>query len=247
MNEARSYRGVFAGGNRPSIQRANLSIQIYDFLESEIVSGNIPPGTKLSEVAIADDIGVSRQPVREAISRLERLGLASRGGRDRFVAWPTEQLIADTYEVWWVLDSARTYLASLAAPQAAIDRMRELLEEMEEATRSADQGRLDRSSAEFHDLISRKSDNARLEAALQSCALHMRWFRNLYLKDRRPSEARLEDHRRILECYARKDLAGLIDVIRTHVLRRRDEVLEACQPDRQGRAGSSERGLRARG
>lgn len=216
---------------KPDLVRTNLSAQIYEFLEDQIVSGQIRPGTKLAEVAIADSLGVSRQPVREAIARLERLGLASRGRRDRVVARPTERLICETYEVWWVLDAGRTYLSSLSAAEEDLAEMRDLLEQMETATQANDRASLARCSQEFHKLISGRCRNAQLESAMQGCALYIRWFRGLYLKSRKPSEARLKEHKRIVDCYARKDLSGLIEVVHQHVLRQRAEVLEAWRKE----------------
>lgn len=216
---------------KPALVRTNLASQVYEFLQDQIVSAQIRPGTKLSEVAIAESLGVSRQPVREAIARLERLGLTSRGRRDRVVARPTERLICEIYEIWWVLDAGRTYLSSLSATDDDISKMRGLLAQMEAATQAGDQTALTRCSREFHKLISSRCQNSQMESTIESYGLYIRWFRALYLKSRGPSEARLKEHRVIVDCYARKDLSGLMEVVHEHVLRQWSEVLEAWRKE----------------
>ena len=210
---------------KPVLARTNFAIQIHSHLEESIVSGKFPPGTKLSEEDIAEAYGVSRQPVREAIARLERQGFATRGRRDRVIASPSEKLIAETYEVWWILEAVRTYLSSLAATAKDVARLRRLLKQMEAVSGGTDKAAAKRLSKEFHELLRQPERNAQLDESLRTFALYIRWFKSLYLKRRKSAEARLDEHRRLVGCFERKDLAGLIEVMRGHVLRQRNEIL----------------------
>ena len=124
-----------------ALQRKNLADQLYELLEKRILSGEIEPGTRLSEEHVALACGVSRSPAREAITRLERIGLAIRtNARDRMVATPTRGMIGDIFEVWWILDAGRTYLASLNATPATYRRLYELLDRMDTAPENLDAG-----------------------------------------------------------------------------------------------------------
>jgi len=99
--------------------RKNLSRAIYESLETAIVQGRLQPGTRLAEDRLSTRFGVSRSPVREAISELERVGLAERGTmRDRRVSVPSEAFIVDCFDVWVLLESERLYESSLRSDAA---------------------------------------------------------------------------------------------------------------------------------
>ncbi len=88
------------------IVRRPLSEQVYQLLEDRILAGTIAPGTKLAEEAIAEEFGVSRSPAREAISQLEKVGLAEKSGpRDRRVVIPSRKIIIDVYATWIILET----------------------------------------------------------------------------------------------------------------------------------------------
>jgi DNA-binding GntR family transcriptional regulator len=103
------------------LERRTLSSQLYKILESKVLDGDLLPGTKLSEESLAETYGVSRSPAREALAGLERAGLAVRAGaRDRMITVPTEEMIAQKYDLWWIVDVGRAYLASQEATPADI-------------------------------------------------------------------------------------------------------------------------------
>lgn len=209
-----------------SVQRKNLTEQLYEILESQILSGTIPPGTKLSEENVAEAFQVSRSPAREAITQLERIGLASRmGARDRAVAKPTEDFIRETFEVWWILDAGRTYLASLEAVPADHKRLYELLDEIDAAESAGSEDERGKLTTEFHQLIYRGFKNDQLQGMLDDHGKYIRWFKELYFKPVDKSKASRIEHRHIVDRYAEKDLMGLTDLIRRHILRQRDEVI----------------------
>lgn len=230
-----------------AVHRKNLAEQLYDILENQILDGTIRPGTKLSEENVADAFRVSRSPAREAITELERIGLAERmGARDRVVATPTENFIRETFEVWWILDAGRTYLASLDADPADVARMRQLLDEIDAADSTDVDGVQDKLTTEFHDLIHRGFKNDQLQQLLDHHRKYIRWFKELYFTatDRSPA-SRLE-HREIVDRFAAKDLMGLTDVIRRHVLRQRDEVLAHYAPAEPAAVAAGPRGRPSR-
>ena len=239
------------------LQRKNLSDQLYELLERRILSGEIEPGTKLSEEHVAIACGVSRSPAREAITRLERIGLATRtGARDRMVATPTEEMIRDIYEVWWILDAGRTYLASLNATPATHRRLYELLRRMEAASESEghDSNELTATSQEFHALLKNGCSNEILTCITRDYGKYIEWFARLYHEHPDPSEASRTEHRQIVDAFVRKDLSSLTELVRKHILRHRDLIVERFIRARgdggttgENDAGESERSERDRG
>lgn len=217
---------VIAAETEPLLQRTSLAEQIYRILEERIVSGDLAPGEKMLEDFVAEAFGVSRSPAREALNALERAGLVVRTtGRDRSVSVPTAKWINDAFELLWLLDSGRTYLSCLNAPESDHSRLCELLDAIENAEKQADKERQVTLSTEFHELLSCRCVNAQLHAMMEQNAKLIQWFKALYFGDLDFSEQSKLEHRKIVDCYVRKDLAGLLDVARKHLMRTRDRIL----------------------
>jgi DNA-binding GntR family transcriptional regulator len=209
-----------------AVQRKNLTEQLYEILEDQIISGDIQPGTKLSEENVAEVFGVSRSPAREAITELERIGLAARvGPRDRIVAMPTAELIQETFEIWWILDSGRSYLSSLKATEEDHERLYRLLDEIDEAQAAGDENRRVKLSEAFHGLLYNGCTNGQLLRIINDYGKYIRWFKTLYYRHIDKSETSRLEHRQIVDNYVQKDLLGLTDLIRRHILRQRDDVI----------------------
>lgn len=209
-----------------TVQRKNLTEQLYEILENQIISGDIAPGTKLSEENVAEVFGVSRSPAREAITELERIGLAARmGARDRIVAMPTAELIQETFEIWWILDAGRSYLSSLKATEDDHKRLYELLAEIDEAQAAGDEAKRLELSESFHGLLYNRCTNGQLLRIINDYGKYIRWFKTLYYRHVDKSETSRAEHRQIVDHYVQKDLLGLTDLIRRHILRQRDDVI----------------------
>ena len=214
------------------IQRKNLSDQVYEILEKRILDGDMLPGTRLAEEAIADEFGVSRSPVREAITELERIGLAERSGvRDRRVVIPSAKFISDTYDTWGILEVGRCYLSSLAAPAEDHDKIRRVLDEMEKAKRRGPIQQYVKLSRQFHDLLKCRCDNAQLLSVLEDFEKYRRWLVAIYFNDVDTSETSTKEHRQIAEAYITKDLVGLTASIQRHISGQRDRVLASLKND----------------
>lgn len=213
-----------ASGRR--LERRTLSLQIYSILEQRILDGTLPPGAQLSEEALAVAYGVSRAPAREAIMELERAGLAGRSGhRDRIVAIPTEEMIAQQYEVWWIVDSGRTYLASLEATHADHGELRSFIDGMAEGIRRKDPAMYRTNCDAFHQKIRQSCRNTALRDIGYGCDLYIRWFEALYDRDPDPSPEAVSEHYSILSAYERQSFEDLATTIRAHILRQRSRIL----------------------
>jgi len=214
------------------LQRKNLSDQVYEILEKRILTGDVLPGTRLAEEAIADEFGVSRSPVREAITELERIGLAERSGvRDRRVVIPSAKFISDTYDTWAILEVGHCHLSSLAAPEEDHEKIRDLLDDMEKAKRQGPIAQYVKLSRRFHDLLHCRCDNAQLLSVLQAFEKYRRWLVAIYFGEVDTSERSTLEHRQIAEHYINRDLVGLTASIRDHISGQRNRVLASLQSD----------------
>jgi DNA-binding GntR family transcriptional regulator len=209
------------------LHRKSLGDQLYGILEERIVTAALPPASRLSEEAIAEEFAISRSPVREVLAKLERIGFAERSGvRDRRVAVPTAKFVADTYETWIVLEVGRTYLSCQAATPDDHEAIRAHLAAMAKAWRQPDRQHYMTLSDAYPDLLHGRCDNHQLLRVLGDFEKYRRWLTALYLRDVPPSPTSLAEHKAIGEHYIARDLVGLSDSIRVHIQQQRDCVLE---------------------
>jgi DNA-binding GntR family transcriptional regulator len=208
------------------ISRKSLSSQVFEILETRIINGVLRPGSRLAEEAIAQELGISRSPVREAISELERVYLAERiGPRDRRVVVPTTKFVADIYDTWCIVEIGRTYLSCITAPPADHSRIEGLLDRMEDSLRAGEREHHAELSTEFHKLLTQRCHNERLLRVLRDCERHIQWLETIYYRDIDSSENSMREHREIARRYIEKDLLGLISAIQDHTRRQRNLVI----------------------
>ena len=199
-------------------------------LQQKVLNGDLPPGTRLSEESIAETFNVSRSPAREALLELERAGFAIRdGARDRMVAIPTREMIAERYEMWWIVDIGRTFLSSLRATSTDIAELRSYLDRSEKALKSRDSRRFRAANEKFHEKIRGDCPNSFVNEAGSACNLILRWFEALYDRSPDMSEQTVDEHTQILDAYERKDLGALAVAIHGHTARTRERILKCFE------------------
>jgi DNA-binding GntR family transcriptional regulator len=144
--------------------RSNLRAQIKDVILQRIVAGDYPPGARLVETRIAQELGVSQAPVREALRDLEQLGCIVhepfRGCSVR--AFSAEELL-EAFPVRAALEALAAALAAENITEPELLRLADLLETMRAAARRGDAHAQSQANASFHALIVRASRNATLE------------------------------------------------------------------------------------
>ena len=149
----------------PSLHTQNLREQALVALREAIVMGSLSPGSHLAEVRLANDLGISRGTLREALRQLQQEGLAVTDGRGRLhVRSLDPRTIRDTFRVRAALESlaART-IAELPAPakNSALTALEKALEVMEAAEDESLHVRLE-ADVEFHRTLCRASGNEQL-------------------------------------------------------------------------------------
>ena len=144
--------------------RSNLRASIKDVILQRIVSGEYPPGARLVETRIAQELGVSQAPVREALRDLEQLGCIVhepfRGCSVR--AFSADELL-EAFPVRAALEALAARLAADRITEPDLLRLAELLETMRAAARRDDAHGQSQANASFHATIVRAARNATLE------------------------------------------------------------------------------------
>ena len=156
MSEARATTLPFT--------RANLREQIKDVLLQRIVEGSYPPGSRIVETRVAQELGVSQGPVREALRDLEQLGCVLhepyRGCSVR--AFSVDELL-DAFPVRAALEALAARMAAERITDAELDALDELLDRMRLAARRGDAHDQSQANASFHATIVRAARNLTLE------------------------------------------------------------------------------------
>lgn len=204
-----------------SLEMKSVPERISDDLRRLIVDGTLEPGQQLSEVALADQLGVSRSPVREALQQLvrERLLVSSRNRGVR-VARFTDDDIKEIYEARCAIE---TYAAQLII-RAGRERVSEVtaglrttLTDLDKAVRSGDHQYVSEVDLMFHRRLVEGAQNSRLSDAYSILAAEaltcMAW-----LEIARPAgEELMRDHEQFITAFDADDPEGLAAIIEAHL------------------------------
>ena len=189
----------------------------YASILDAIDRGDYRPGDRLVEAGLADRLGLSRTPVREALQRLEAQGVVERDGRSLIVASLDHDQTAELYAVRAELEALA---ARLAARHAAPEEVRVLAAMVEEdRDRLGDTATLARANHRFHGQIHRASHNRYLVQQLGLVRRSMALMATSSLAVPGRGEAALAEHAAIVEAIGARDEDRAADALRAHLSR----------------------------
>jgi DNA-binding GntR family transcriptional regulator len=200
---------------------AQAADRAYESIRAGILSGTHEQGARLREEELADAIGVSRTPVREALRRLTADGLVVLGAnRGAQVVSYTDDDLAEIFDLRALLESHAHALAADLIDAAAIEHLRELAEAMEElgpkrSARSRD--RIAELNREFHGTIVRASGSTRLVSLLQQVVQVPLVHRTFHRYTPEALARSFDHHRELIAALEARDGAWAGAVMRSHV------------------------------
>lgn len=158
---------------------AVLGDEVYTILGEAILDGRLAPGERLRDVELAENLGVSRTPVREALQRLERCGLVEvSANRWTRVSIPDATMLAATHEfIVYTMGNA----IRMSVRRCSDEKLDELLagaDDLIAASMTDDRAEILASSARFFTLVTYATENRQLQSILEECEFGLR--RNLY-------------------------------------------------------------------
>ena len=211
-------------------EAGNGSIQarVIAEMRRRIISGDLPPDVNLSELALAEEFGVSRTPVREAFKQLQTEGLVEIRPRvGTFVTTPSRREITELFEMKELLEGAAARLLAQRGRVPELDRLEENLREADAAVQRDDTARYAELVQEFHDLLIVGSDNRKLEAHYRTLINQLAYPRLVTTSLSQPGRPAQSDqeHHRVVELIAAKDGDSAERVMREHVRASRQAVL----------------------
>jgi len=181
---------------------------VFDTLRDAIIQGRLEPGERLMETQLAEELGVSRTPVREAMRRLEQEGfIVMVPHKGAYVAGITLRDIADVFEVRAALDSLAAGLAAQRITEDELEELEKALVRLSEDTIAGNVEKIVKSDEAFHEIIYRASRNERLLQIIINLQEQIHRFRTTSLS--RPGRAKItiEEHRKIVEAISEHNVA----------------------------------------
>jgi DNA-binding GntR family transcriptional regulator len=169
--------GVLPGLIRPVERPVPLRQSVYEALVEFVVAGALRPGQHLVEAELARQLGVSRQPVREALHRLEAEGWVDlRPSQGAFVHVPTDQEVDQLLDVRELLEGATARLAARAATPEGVAVLRAAWEKGVRAVESGDVSDAVAANNEFHAAVADVAGNAVLAQLSGIVGRRVRWY-----------------------------------------------------------------------
>lgn len=191
---------------------------VFNTLRQAILRGELKPGERLMEIQLANKLGVSRTPIREAIRKLELEGLVlmiPRRGAE--VAEITEKSLRDVLEVRAALEELAVDLACDRISSEDIENLKEAAKEFEAALQGGDVTEYAEADVKFHDIIYLATDNQRLIQLLYNLREQMYRYRVEYLKRTEVHPVLLAEHEHIISCIEKHDKEAAKVAISTHI------------------------------
>lgn len=181
-----------------------LRDQVYDALEGLIIDGVLVPGQRLTEGDLAERLGVSRNPVREALNGLSRAGWVElRPRQGAYVRYPTVEEVDQFFHVRGLLEVESARLAAARATPEMVAALRALLADGDAALESGDEDALLSANSRFHAEMVTVSGNVVLGEILGLLDKRLRWYFAPVVVQRGPHS--WSEHTRLVDAIGAND------------------------------------------
>lgn len=207
---------------------------VFNTLRQAILTGELKPGERLMEIHLANRLGVSRTPIREAIRKLELEGLVTmipRRGAE--VARITEKSMKDVLEVRRTLDALSAELACERISKEEEELLAKACQDFEDAVKTKDAKVIAKADVALHDIIAAATGNQRLIQLINNLAEQMYRYRFEYIKDASQHERIIKEHRIIYESIIKKDKEAASNMAKTHIDNQEKAVINRIRLEQQ--------------
>ncbi|WP_461810893.1 GntR family transcriptional regulator [Faecalimonas sp.] len=203
---------------------------VFNTLRQAILRGELKPGERLMEIQLANKLGVSRTPIREAIRKLELEGLVlmiPRKGAE--VAEITEKSLRDVLEVRKALEELAVKLACDRMTKQQMIQLKEAAKEFEQTLKTNDVTKFAEADVKFHDVIFMATDNQRLIQLLNNFREQMYRFRVEYLKKKNFHAVLVAEHEEIINHIEHHQKEAAAEVVCRHIDNQVEAVIDTIR------------------
>jgi DNA-binding GntR family transcriptional regulator len=203
---------------------------VFESLREAIISGVLKPGERLMEIQLAEEMGVSRTPIREAIRKLELEGFVVMIPRKgAYVAGISLKDIADVFEIRAALEALAASLAAERITEEELEQMERLLVRKAELTEANDLDSIVEVDTDFHAILFKASRNEKLGQILNNLREQIQRFRAVSLAMPGRMKEALEEHRKIVEALSERNVALVASLAAEHIENAENVMLEAMR------------------
>jgi DNA-binding GntR family transcriptional regulator len=217
---------------RPLDTGLSIRLQAYAALKQAIADADIYSRSdeiRLDERAVSQQLGVSRTPVREAMTLLEQEGfLRTEPRRGIFVVRKTKRQIIEMIEVWAALESMAARLATQRASDAEIEALRRIFHDFAGKSPSDDIDEYSDANIAFHQALIKLSASELIVSTTDHLFEHVRAIRKATISHGNRAERSLTDHLKIIDAIARRDTEAAEALTRAHALGLAAHVEQYC-------------------
>jgi DNA-binding GntR family transcriptional regulator len=204
------------------VRRTSLKDAVGLYIRDLIFNGDLVPGERIDQDAVAETLGVSKLPVREALIQLESAALVDVvPRRGAFVAHITKDDLIDHYRIYASISMIAAERAAEKLDLAGFENLRRNVEQMRNASTGSDREKLNH---EFHRIINKAGGSRRLLVLLRGLETMM--FAEFYRDDNDGwSDTAVEQHAEILAELERGNASGVAEHMRLHIISGGDHAI----------------------
>jgi DNA-binding GntR family transcriptional regulator len=216
------------------LDRSNLAIEVANILRESITTGDFPPGMHLVEIPMAQKLGISRGPLREALRILETEGMIeSFPGRGSFVTQISERNIREVYSLRYILETEAIKLAIKNGTQKDIEKLDEILKAMFAAAKKEDTKEVTLLDFQFHTQIWTMADQTLLRDILEGINTQIKRYVAVQTTLYDDLTEGISDHKNILESLRNHDENAATELIRSHLEIASKKIIEHFQTENE--------------
>jgi DNA-binding GntR family transcriptional regulator len=211
---------------------------VLDAIRSAIINGTLQPRERLMEIQMAEELGVSRTPIREALRKLELEGfivMVPRKGA--YVSDLSFKDIADVFEIRAALEGLAAGLAAERITDDELETMERLLVGKQEAITAGDIDKLVEVDTSFHELLYRASRNVRLATIISNLREQIQRFRLTSLSFPGRNKESLLEHKQIVEAIQSRDTQLARQLAQEHIENAENVLIECMKIEASKKEG----------
>ncbi|MFZ6690386.1 phosphonate utilization associated transcriptional regulator [Undibacterium sp. SXout20W] len=213
------------------IQQASLSTLAQIEIERMILAGEISSGTKLNEASLAEMLGVSRGPVREAFRSLEENGLVRQEKNcGVYVRQISIEEADEIYEIREALDELVGRKLAKTITQTQLKELRSMVDKMEKLAEKKNVSSYSLLNLEFHDVLVKMTGNEKLLNTYRRLVKELNLYRRNALEQQGTLPISIHEHREIVELIAAGNVDAAGNMMRQHVIDSRQRMHKAHKP-----------------
>lgn len=222
----------FEGNNLDFSEGATLRDTVYNAIREAILKGEYAPNKRLREIPIAEQLGVSRTPVREAIRRLadeHLVVIMPKCGAK--VASFTDKDVSDALDVRMTIECMAVRLAARNMDKEQIHELRTINHEMERAIREKNVYKISDADNKLHNRISIGTNNRVLLKTMQMLEEQVLRYRVEYIKSIKNYMELISEHNDLIKALELRDEERAVEIIRHHIGSQKDRICEIIKEE----------------